>query len=121
MITVTKDDPYIVLGKSDCPPLSTAWLCGNCTGVAVRVEEDTENQGAVKIGPVPDDLPNGVYRLSIRLKNGFSECFTMKVNVIMCEHPGFPVVHHPTFPDTGGTIMECCPDASTDGGEAGDG
>ena len=117
MITVTKDDPYIQLGKTNCPPMSTAGIWGHRTGAHVKIEDDPDNPGMVRIGPVPDRLPNGVYSLVIRLKGDREKCFTMKVNVLMCEPPRFPVKHFPTFPDMGGTITECCPDAMIDSKE----
>lgn len=103
MLTVTPDDPYIRVTE----PATTAALHRfNHPVVELDVAAPTPPAAATRLGPVPDDTPNGVYRLKIDTDCG---CFYGHVNIQMCPRPSFPGEDR-RDEDGPDKIIECCPE-----------
>lgn len=109
MITVTKEDPYILLSNSDCLLGKVAKFKGPVSFDA-RIERNYGENNLVRIGPVPSFVPDGVYemRLIWAKQCRYKMVPTLKVNVLMCSPIAFPVKHTPTNPTAGEMIIECC-------------
>lgn len=111
MITVTKDDNSIRLSAQQCAIGSLVEVHGPCFHDLLPVLED-EGTGLAKID-IPCDYPSGIYTLKLEPPK-YSGCrhpiHALKVNVVDCLPPSFPVTHQPTFSDMGETIRECCDD-----------
>lgn len=65
---------------------------------------DPSTPGIVKLAGIPDDLPKGVYTLTVQTACG---CFSTPV-AVRCSPVALPGTHYPT--NAPGIIKACCPE-----------
>lgn len=83
--------------QAQCPTgITAATLCGNDLAVS---------QDGLTLGPVPAELPDGIYNLNVQTQCG---CFNAKLYLHRCLAPALVSKHTPTKPDNG-IAPECCP------------
>lgn len=100
MKVYTCTDDHIQLSPTVCSQPPTYASLSSRLGYA----ELTPN--GYDIGPIPPELPDGVYQLHVDTP---CHCFNAEIYLHRCEAPSFPSTHKATNPDP--QIMpECCPD-----------
>lgn len=129
MITVTKEAPDVKLlipdrtagywrhavlsfrGQCHCRQAGHkheschAGLCGFHKFLPVVPDADVDNGVIIAI---PDNIPNGQYRLTLHPHGPCRDCYVVNLNAMMHEPPVSPTMHAPTDPTAGDTIIECC-------------
>lgn len=63
------------------------------------------------LGPIPAELPDGVYKLNLHTPCG---CFDARLYLHRCGAPAFAAKHTATFPERNKIAPECCPEPSTE-------
>lgn len=106
MMNVTCQDLSFELQTAPCDVgVDKAHLTGFMGSYVVDAVTDPD--GNYTIGPVPDHLPNGVYRLNLDTP---CRCYELMINLTVCEPPAVPSKHTHTHPDGDKIAPECCPD-----------